>query len=190
MTAELVAEGVRLSAASSLPGARRFAVLAYTGGAVLGGRVAFDLEGLEHKQRVPILLQHDEARPIGFANLVRLTARGLELSGLLLDNEAGREVAAAADAGFPWEASIGLTDVRWESHPSGAVVNGRQLAGPLRVGRSARLVEVSFVTAGADKHTEAVALGLRAEPDGSMTARAILRRIAARSPHGAVGVLA
>lgn len=142
---------------------RRFSMLGYTGAPVsrLYGKAVFALEGIEHKTRVPILLNHDESQIAGYADMVTLTDEGLRLEGFLTGaTEAGRTVAALGKEGFPWEASVGLAVSDWSEIKAGETmsVNGADLDGPVAVGTSSRLLEVSFVTAGADKHTEAVVM--------------------------------
>lgn len=139
-------------------------MVAYSGAVVerMFGRAVFVLTGIEHKKRVPILLNHDENAIVGHADEVKLTDKGLELFGSISEvTESGREVAALSDEGFPWEASIGLQVKEWQTlgPDETKTVNGEEFSGPLNIGKRTRLMEVSFVTAGADAATEAVALG-------------------------------
>lgn len=133
---------------------------AYTGAKVRGGKLAFDAAGFAHKRRVPILLQHDPEKRAGFADKVEVRDGQLHVEGYLLSNSVGRGIASDSDDGFPFEASVGLNDIEWQHLDAGdtAELNGDTVEGPLSIGRRARLAEVSFVTAGADSNTHAVAL--------------------------------
>lgn len=144
---------------------RRFSMLAYTGAAVerMFGKAVFDLSGIEMPPsgRVPILLNHDENKIVGFADTLEMDAeRGLVLSGVISEHtEEGRKVAALSDEGFAWQASVGLQVTEWAEHKDGELkLNGQSFDGPIHVGKRTRLLESSFVCAGADKNTQAVAL--------------------------------
>lgn len=144
---------------------RRFTMLAYSGAPVqrMFGDAVFQLSGIELPKsgRVPILLNHDENQIVGYADTVEMTDAGLTLSGVLSSvTEYGRQVAALADEGMPWEASVGLRVKEWLTVKDGETlsVNGRDMTGPCYVGKSTRLLEASFVPAGADNNTRAFAL--------------------------------
>ncbi len=145
---------------------RKFHMVAYTGATVsrLYGAAVFDLEGIQHGEQVPILFNHDETRIAGYGDTFEFTERGLEISGYLSKaTMEGRQVAALSDEGLKWQASVGLAVSEWEELQAkqSADVNGTKLSGPLSVGRKSRLLEVSFVTAGADHLTSAVALAAK-----------------------------
>lgn len=148
---------------------RQFHMVAYTGAKVsrLYGSAVFDLVGIQSGNQVPILFNHDETKIAGYADQVMLTDRGLELRGYLSKvTEWGRQVEALSDEGLRWQASVGLSVTDWEELSDGgeAEVNGFSFRGPLSIGRRSRLLEVSFVTAGADHNTTAVALAAKEQP--------------------------
>lgn len=152
---------------------RRFTMLGYTGAEVARfyGRAVFSLSGIEHKDKVPILLNHDENAIVGYADEVKLTERGLELSGSISNaTEEGRRVAQLSDEGFPWEASVGLQVSEWREikQDESLAVNGRDVHGPISVGLTSRLLEVSFLPAGADKFTAATVLAAQ-QQESSMS---------------------
>ena len=125
-----------------------------------GRRTVIDLAGISHKSDVPALIEHDRARRAGVGHL-SVTARGLEISGTLLSNEHGKQVAADADEGFPWELSAHVVPGRVEQLAAGAnaTVNGHTVTGPLAILRANTIREVSFTPTGVDDATSAVILG-------------------------------
>lgn len=147
------------------PKRRRFRMVGYTGAAVHGGSFAFDASGFKHKQKLPILLEHDPEKRAAYADQIEVRDGQVHLEGYMLSNDYATGLLSDMDEGFPFEASIGLTDIDWEHVARGetAELNGQSVEGPLSIGRRARLAEVSFVTAGADANTEAVALSRRAQ---------------------------
>lgn len=142
---------------------QRFRALAYSGAVVERsyGLFAIDLSGIQMKDRIPMLLDHDGTQRVGFADKRFVTDEGLELEGVLSKStEAGREVASLAKEGFPWELSVGVAVLEREEVPEGVTVevNGQRLTGPVSIARKCKLREVSFLYSGADASTHAVAL--------------------------------
>jgi len=137
-------------------------MLAYSGAPVARtfGSAVFDIAGVKVAAKVPILLDHDSTQRAGYADQVEMGPE-IRLGGFLSSSTAaGREAAKLSDEGFPWQASIQLIVASWEELEPGAsaVVNGREVAGPISIARESRLLESSFLMAGADKDTFAVAL--------------------------------
>lgn len=144
-------------------GRPRFKMLAYTGAEVsfYGERAVFDTQGMEiASQRSPIFRQHDPNRIAGFSDKIEKTGVKILIEGVLCDSEAGQEVARLGKEGFPWQASIGLSDCRWREVPAGegVRVNGLRLVGPIAVAERSVLRESSFVPLGADGATKGVVL--------------------------------
>ena len=83
-----------------------------------GQRAIVDLSTLSHKDAVPALLLHDRAARVGVGRLA-VGADGLTISGTLLDNEHGKQVAAEADQGFPWQMSAHIDPARVETLAAG-----------------------------------------------------------------------
>lgn len=155
-------------------GTRPFTGVAYSGGVITdhGGfiQVAFDLATLTLATPAPLLLEHDREDTIGVIASVTL-GDALQISGQLftgLDADAAA-VAAKADAGFPWQLSVGIFPGVVETIEPGQAVplNGQTLTGPLTVFRNACVREVSFCAVGADRHTSATVF--TTAPDPSFT---------------------
>lgn len=169
-TLRIPAQGLRFSAPVALAAAsgdkqpRRFSGVAYGGGTITDhgwwDAVAFDLAGVTAAAPMPLLLQHDHDRQIGVIDEVTNTGQALAIAGRLftgIDPHADA-VAAKADAGAPWQLSVGIFPDRVEQLPAdgtGAVVNGRQVRAGATVFRAARVRETSFVALGADGSTHA-----------------------------------
>lgn len=161
--------GVQLSGASTDNTApRTFSGVAHSGKPFVykGQRAIVDLSTLSHKDAVPALLLHDRAARVGVGRLA-VGADGLTISGTLLDNEHGKQVAAEADQGFPWQMSAHIDPARVESLPAGktANVNGQTVTGPILILRDSDVREVSFTPTGVDKSTHATVLGDDDDPE-------------------------
>lgn len=164
---------VQIEAAGGEPskGPRRFSMLAYTGGALRlpdwRYPVVVDLQGLEASARPKVFLEHDTRERVGHIDKIDISQRELHVSGAIsASGRASQEVRDDADAGFPWEASIGAHVIKAEWVPQGktALANGQQFAGPVTIARRARLAEVSFVALGADENTSASIAAGRSSP--------------------------
>ena len=142
---------------------RTFAGLAYSG-EVIGnhwawGALVIDLDSLILPDACPCLMNHDRDDPVGVCTL-SVQGGALLAAGKLLNYGKGRDVADAADQGFPWQLSIyaepGLTE---EVQPGTAVaINGRSFTGPLTVFRQSRIRELSLTPTGYDHRTYAQVL--------------------------------
>jgi phage head maturation protease len=140
-----------------------FAITAYTGAPMqVAGfftPVIVDLAGLKaERDKIPILLDHDSTRIVGQTDGITVDSSGVRLTGIVTgeDGDAAKVVSHARN-GFEWQASIGAQIIRQEFLKAGekAVVNGREVAGPLLIARESRLRETSFVAIGADPQTTA-----------------------------------
>jgi len=150
-------------------------MLAYTGSPVARSYGAFviDLAGIELREKIPMLVDHDGSKIAGFADKCLISDRGLELEGVLSDaTDHGRVVQALSDEGFPWQASVGLEVLEREEVSAGdsVEVNGLTLEGPLSIARKSRLPETSFLYSGADSATYAVALSSITDPKEALMA--------------------
>lgn len=155
---------VALASAQGGDRMRRFSGVAYGGGTITDhawwDAVAFDLDGLTATAPMPLLLQHDHGRQIGVIDVVDKTGGQLSVAGKLftgIDADADA-VAAKADAGAPWQLSVGIfPDVieQLSASGSGAVVNGLPVRAGTAVFRASRVREASFVALGADDATHA-----------------------------------
>ncbi len=158
---------VQMSAAEGGAADRRFDGVAYGGGVITDhgwwDAVAFDLTGLTAAVPLPLLLQHDQDRAIGVIDRVENTGTELRVGGRLftaIEPEAAR-VAAKADAGMPWQMSVGIFPDAIEEIAAGrsTTVNGRDVAGRAHVFRKSRVREASLVAIGADSATGAHVFG-------------------------------
>jgi phage head maturation protease len=139
-----------------------FTITGYTGAVmnVTGfySPVIVDLNGLKaSRERLPILLNHDPDRVLG-QGTATIDTSGVRLTGTITgDDEHAANVVTHSRNGFEWQASIGASIVRQEFLKAGekAVVNGREVSGPLLIARESRLKETSIVAIGADDQTTA-----------------------------------
>jgi hypothetical protein len=144
---------------------KQFKMLAYSGAEVqmYGERAIFNVAKMKiASQKAPIFRQHDPNRIAGFSTKIEKTGDGqVAMEGVLCpSSDAGREVANLAADGFPWQASVGLSDVRWKfvGKDSTEKCNGRDIAGPIYIAESSVLRESSFVPLGADGATTGVVM--------------------------------
>lgn len=153
--------GVTLSAAVEGNPVRTYSGVANSGKPFLlnGKPAVVDFDGLTHHDTVPALLLHDRSARVGVGKLA-VTTEGLTISGTLLNNEHGKQVAAEADQGFPWQMSAHVVPTQVDTLPAGktATVNGRTVAGPMQIYRRCSVREVSFTPTGVDSATSAVVL--------------------------------
>jgi hypothetical protein len=106
-----------------------------------------------------VLLDHDSTRIIGQTDGITIDASGVSLTGSITGEDAECVIGHHACqerlrvAGVDRRQSI----VRQEFLKAGekAVVNGREVNGPLLIAREARLYETSFVAIGADSQATA-----------------------------------
>lgn len=150
-----------------------FSINGYTGSVMnVGGfynPVVIDLAGLKAaRAKLPILLDHDSSQIVGQGEAT-IDSAGLRITGTVTgDDGPSAKVVSHAKGGFEWQASIGATITRREFLEAGkkAIVNGREVSGPLLIAREAVAQEVSFVAIGADGQTSAtVAATLAGETD-------------------------
>ena len=142
---------------------RKFNGIAYSGEPIQGhyywGNVIFDLDSMQIETPLAVLLDHDTGRRVGVVTSVQKDhLTGLTVSGDLLSNQFGQQVAQDSDDGFPWQMSVYIDPASIEEVERGeVVVNGRSLKAPITIFRGGRIREVSFCALGADDNTHAVA---------------------------------
>ena len=141
---------------------RNFSGVAYSGGLIPGygwiGDCAIDLASMQVPTKpVFALLNHDVEERVGKCE-VRNTTTSIEVMGSFSQvTEAGQSVAAEFGEGAPWEFSVGLnSEIEQFRKPTEVTINGRTLT-VNAVFRNAKVREVSFVPAGADPNTQAIA---------------------------------
>ena len=143
---------------------RTFTGVAYSGEPILDhwywDRVIFDLDSIQIKGRIPALLEHCSKQRAGAINSHSINyEQGLVISGDLMSNEYGTQVAQDSDDGFPWQMSVRIEPSSTEeiAADQAVTVNGKTYQGPITVFRGGRIREVSFCALGADDNTNAVA---------------------------------
>ena len=143
---------------------RTFSGVAYSGEVITDhwcwDRIIFDLDSMQIKGRIPALLDHSTRQRAGAINSHSIDHQnGLTVSGDLMSNEFGTQVAQDSDDGFPWQMSVRIEPSAVEEIQAGAsvTVNGKLHQGPITVFRGGRIREVSFCALGADDNTNAVA---------------------------------
>lgn len=143
---------------------RTFSGVAYSGEVITDhwywDRIVFDLDSMQIKGRIPALLDHSTQQRAGAINSHSIDHQnGLTVSGDLMSNEFGTQVAQDSDDGFPWQMSVRIEPSAVEEIQAGAsvIVNGKVHQGPITVFRGGRIREVSFCALGADDNTNAVA---------------------------------
>lgn len=143
---------------------RTFSGVAYSGEVITDhwfwDRIIFDLDSMQLKGRIPALLEHRSSQRAGAINTHSIDHQtGLKVTGDLMSNEFGTQVAQDSDDGFPWQMSVRIEPSAIEDIQAGAsvTVNGKVHQGPITVFRGGRIREVSFCALGADDNTNAVA---------------------------------
>ncbi len=120
-----------------------------------------DLQGITiPRQKLPILLDHDSGKRVGFTSSIKVTDDGLVATGSFLTNsEAAQQVQADFSDGFPWECSCYLPMESMEEvgKDKTAKVNGETITGPANIIRQSTLREVTLTAVGADGGTSAEA---------------------------------
>jgi hypothetical protein len=149
---------------------------AYSGAPVFfryWGKTIIETPGLHYPGVLPALRQHAPDRNVGVISQVSLQNHALHASGTFLEASAdGKEVAALARAGYPWQASISFSAETIEIFDPGetVVVNGQLLEGPLTVVRQGRLREISFVGLGLDPDTAVLPMAAPLDTGGGIPA--------------------
>lgn len=149
----------------------RFRIQALSGKPIMGhwfwGNLAIELTGIQGKNRVPVLVDHDVSMRVGVSDQREIDPKhGLMMHGKFLANSAlAAQVRNESKDGFPWEASVRLMPTKIERVGDGveAEVNGQKFRGPGHIFRRSQLREVSFTALGADSNTSAAALSDRSE---------------------------
>lgn len=121
-----------------------------------GGPVVVNLDGVIDTRKgaaVPILMEHDRTRVIGYASIDSVTSDGVTMSGTITSN--GDDAAAflsSLEAGQPWGVSIGFCILERREVETGAdvVVNNACVPGPVTIADGVELYEVSIVSIPAD----------------------------------------
>ncbi len=128
------------------------------------GPCVHDFDGMQHRDRLPVDLQHEWCEPIGYVDGFSVTDEGLVLDGYLVaiigaEDDKGMEVILRGQAGVPYQASIDFDpySVVLEYVPEGftSEANGRTYQGPLTIFRQWSLEGVAVCIHPIDGGTEA-----------------------------------
>ena len=198
------------SGSADIASSRRVSCHAYTGAVFTRawGKAVINLANLrkpEARSRIAMLLRHstggmcDESLDmrLGAWDDIAIGSDGVRLAGRLFEKPLADQVLQDAKDGYPWEVSIGVTDLEPELIPPGEkrTVNGREIVGtPLDMWgcggtyilNNGLLREGSFVELGADSNTQAefaaavgtgVSLHQAAEAKGISRLRGIMARL-------------
>lgn len=147
---------------------RRFSGIAYSGGVISYGPlgdVAIDLSSLHlPTKRLFALVNHD---PNQRAGTITLSASNdsILVDGEFMDTPAGQSVASEFQQGAPWEFSVMVQGKKQRvDRAQPTRLNGRDLSIDLMIS-DALIREVSFVPAGADPNTTAIAFSMEDSMD-------------------------
>lgn len=138
---------------------RRCSISAYTGAIIDSrwGSFVIDISGIQTKEKVPILREHEPARIVGFCDQTERKTSELSMEGAFSSATTdAQEVLALADEGFPWQASIGVRPLQvklLKNQDEKASVNGREIAGPMEIWSKSFVGEVSLTPWGLDRET-------------------------------------
>lgn len=139
--------------------ARTFSGVAYSGEIVktpwYDKGVIFDLSTTTAPAKMPMLIEHDRSQRCGVGNVA--ISRSVTVSGNLLSNEHGTQVANDADEGFPWQLSVHIQPEHVDYVEDGKTetVNGIVCGGGCAIFRNNLIREISFTPTGADSATGA-----------------------------------
>jgi hypothetical protein len=168
-------EFLRAADGESAAGPKKFRIVAYTGAPIRQGwsrePVIIDMAGMQLPATVPVVLGHDYSLgSILGQGTPKLEGGQLIVEGeILARNGNADQVAALAEAGYQFQASVGADVRRHQKFDAdvATTVNGAAHVGPLRVVKASSLREVSFVTLGADSQTS-VAIAAEADEEHPM----------------------
>lgn len=152
---------------ASTSSTRNFSGLAYGGDVVsyFGGQTIIDLSTLSFLQNIAVLREHDVMDVVGITTSIDVSDGSIKISGKFADGVRGAdEVFALMKSGLPWQMSVRIDSesVQQISHGVKETVNGREVTGPISIIRNGMLREVSFVIAGVDSNTMAIAASANA----------------------------
>jgi phage major head subunit gpT-like protein len=143
-------------------GPATFGGIAYSGGvaprhtlsgANLDADYIIDLSGMKPGRGVKANLDHKPTQRVGHVTTINNDGKQVAVEGILsAQTEYRDQVASSAANGYPWESSIEASLGGKEKLAAGktAVVNGRNVSGPLYIFRRSTLTDLGFVDHGAD----------------------------------------
>ena len=146
--------------------ARGFSGVAYSGGVVpnygWAGDMCIDLASMTTPTKVAVLRNHDPNQVVGHAMVACDGTQLLLTDGAFSEvTAAGKEVAGLMAEGQPWALSVGVNGRAQFFEPKRKVsCNGRDMEVDCMLEKT-RLLEVSFVPAGADPNAYAAQMSAR-----------------------------
>ena len=160
-------------------GKRRLTGIAYAGGIITDhrsyDRVAIDLSRNTLATPIPLLCNHDHDCTIGVITTAIIDSAVRIESELFTGIDADAdEVANKADAGMPWQLSVGIYpgDITEIRAGTSIVLNSVVVDGPLIVFKNNRIREVSVVALGADSRTTTTVFNLSHHQESPMASQA------------------
>lgn len=145
---------------AAVPGSRKFSGIAYGGGLITDhpylGPLVIDIASTKFQTPSPALYDHET--PIGVISSANLDKQ-ISIEGKLFAgvNAKAKEVSDMADAGMPWQMSVGVFPGSIDEIPRGrtVIVNSHKFSGPVTIFRDNRIRETSFCALGAATDTNA-----------------------------------
>lgn len=155
---------------------RKFSGVAYGGGLITDhpylGPMVIDLATTRFATPAPALFDHDEAIGVIDAAVV---GSDIKIDGKLFAaaNMQAKKVVDMADAGMPWQFSVGVHPGMIDEVGRGkpVTVNGQKFTGPLSVFRNNRIRETSFCALGAATDTHAQIFSVGGVPVADITSQ-------------------
>ena len=147
--------------ANGKPLPTQFAGTAYSGDLV-NGEVVIDLATTRIAADMPLLFQHSHENVIGTLSSVVNTGREITNRGEIFSDidDVAANIVNKAGRGVQYQQSIGLFDYEIEELKKGTIagtiaVNGREFSAPIVLLKNGIIREISIVSIGADKNTNA-----------------------------------
>ncbi|WP_457565269.1 hypothetical protein [Caldithrix abyssi] len=114
--------------------------------------VIFDLSTTKSAQKIPLLLNHNRDKRVGFTDSVTIASNVTFKGSLLQQSKFSKEVIEAADEGFPWQLSVHI-EPEFTEKVTDKLINGQRFTGT--VFRNNLIREISFTPTGVDANTSA-----------------------------------
>lgn len=142
-----------------------FEMLGYSGKIIKNhwwwGDLIINLRGMKFpKKKVPILMQHNIERKVGFAPKPDISQNNLRFDSITyLDTDDSLKFREQSKEGFPFEASISVNDVKVVRLEKDAKmeINGLKVKGPITIFDESTFKECSVCVFGADSNTKSKA---------------------------------
>jgi len=153
-------------------GARRFKGVGYSGAPVVGAvglqsRAIVDLSRLTIETPLGVLSEHNPIARAGVLESARVENNQLLIEGRFLESTIGASINRDMEAGFPFQASLGLDgDARRLGEGETATINGRRIEGPILILGPSVVREVTLTSVAADANARVSIAASRAAAFG------------------------